>query len=258
MRGRPDVELYVYDPASKDLDFLRCFPGLRRLHVSLYALEDIGGFAHLNGALEELTFSGTRKTFSLRFLEGFPRLGKLFLQRHRKDLAAVRRLGQLSSLGLSGITLPDLSLILPLAELRHLSIFLGGTTNLEMLRQLPALESLFLMRITRMSDLGVLAGLERLRSLRLDWMRNVRSLPSLSRLSSLDSVELDTMKGLTDLSPLAAAPALRRLVVRAMPQLDAESFRCFIGHPRLAELWGYTGKQRVNDAIKRMFPGVAR
>ena len=66
------------------------------------------------------------------------------------------------------------------------------------------------------------------------------------------------MKGLTDLSPVAAAPALRCLYVRAMPQLDAESFRCFIGHARLAELSAYIGKQRANDAIKRMFPSIAR
>ena len=97
-----------------------------------------------------------------------------------------------------------------------------------------------------------------LTSLRLDWMRNVTRLPSLARLARLDNVELDTMKGLADLAPIAAAPALRRLVVGAVPQLDAASFRCFLGHPRLEELWAYTGKSRVNDAIKRMFPAIAR
>lgn|GEM_PF-6185347 len=66
------------------------------------------------------------------------------------------------------------------------------------------------------------------------------------------------MKGLTDLSPLAAAPALRRLSVVAMPQLNAESFRCFLHHRGLQELCADTGKSRVNDAVKRMFPGIAR
>ena len=89
-------------------------------------------------------------------------------------------------------------------------------------------------------------------------MRNVKSLPSLARLVRLDNVELDTMKGLTDLSPIAAAPALRRLSVIAMPQLKAESFRCFIGHSRLEELWAYTGRSTVNEQIKRMLPLVAR
>ena len=66
------------------------------------------------------------------------------------------------------------------------------------------------------------------------------------------------MKGLTDLSPVAAAPTLRRLCVTATPQLKAENFRCFIGHPRLEELWAYTGRSTTNDEIKRMFPLIAR
>jgi internalin A len=147
---------------------------------------------------------------------------------------------------------------LPLTGLRKFSILLGGMANLEMLSRFSELEELFLMRITRLSDLSVLKDLLRLKTLRLDWMRNVTTLPSLARLERLDSVELDTMKGLTDLSSVAAAPALRRLSVGGMPQLTADSFRCLIGHPRLAELFAYTGRSTVNEQIKRMFPSIAR
>jgi hypothetical protein len=104
----------------------------------------------------------------------------------------------------------------------------------------------------------VLSELAGLRKLRLDWMRNVKALPSLARLDRLESVELSTMKGLADLSAIAAAPNLRRLAIDAMPQLTADSFRGLVGHPRLAELWAYTGRSRVNEAVKRMFPGIAR
>jgi internalin A len=256
--GRPDVELYVYGRASRDLDFLRHFAALRRMHLAIYELEDIAGLAHLDGGLEALTFGQTKKTFPLRFLESLPRLKRLFLVRHRKDLAALHGLGELTDLGLSGITCPDLSVFLPLTGLRKFSILLGGMTNLEMLPRFSELEELFLMRITRLSDLSVLKDLLRLKTLRLDWMRNVTTLPSLARLERLDSVELDTMKGLTDLSSVAAAPALRRLSVGGMPQLTADSFRCLIGHPRLAELFAYTGRSTVNEQIKRMFPSIAR
>ena len=126
------------------------------------------------------------------------------------------------------------------------------------LRRLTHLENLFMMRITKMSDLSVLRELEGLKTLRLDWMRNVTSLPSFASLSRLERVKLDTMKGLTDLSPIAAAPALQRLVISSMPQLDADSFRCFVGHPCLDELHAYTGKKSTNEAVKRMFPGIAR
>ena len=164
----------------------------------------------------------------------------------------------MTSLGLSGITLSDLSVLKPLTDLRKLSIFLGGTTNLALLPQFLALEELWLMRITKLSDLRFLGELLGLRKLKLDWLRNVTSLPSLSRLVRLEDVTLDTMKGLTDLSSLASAPALRRLSVSAMPQMTAENFRCFLNHPRLDELWAYTGKTKVNEAVKGMFAGIAK
>jgi len=109
---RPDVELYVYGRASKNLDFLSYFQTVRRLHIALYELDDISGFCHVQ-ELEELTFGQTKKTFSLHFIEGLPRLRKLFLAGHKKDLHAICRRDELTSLGLSGITLPDLSLLLP-------------------------------------------------------------------------------------------------------------------------------------------------
>jgi hypothetical protein len=256
--GRPDVQLYVYGSAGRDLDFLEHFPTLRRLHVALYELADVSGLVHVRERLEELTFGKTKAVFSLRFLQSLPALNHLFLVGHKKDLASVQSLAALRSLGLSGITLPDLSLLLPLKALRRLQIFLGGTADLALLPHFAELEALSLMRITRLSDLGMLADLHALTSLRLDWMRNVTALPSLARLSRLDSVELDTMKGLGDLAPIAAAPALRRLVVGNMPQLTAESFRCLVGHPRLEELWAYTGKSGVNAAVRQMFPAIAR
>lgn len=254
---RPDVLLYVYGRASRDLDFLRYFHSLRRLHVALYELQDIAGLSQVAKGLEELTFGRTRRTFSLHFLRSMSHLGSLFLVHHKKDLAVLSTLTRLTKLGLSGITLPDLSLLLPLAQLQNLSIFLGGTTNLALLPQLAVLQELRLMRITKLSDLGVLGDLLGLTKLRLDWLRNVTALPSLARLVRLEDVALDTMKGLTDLSPVVGAPALRKLSITGMPQLTADSFRCLLGHPHLAELWVHTGQRRVNEEVKRMFAGIA-
>jgi len=254
---RPDVELYVYDRNWRDLSFLRYFKTLQRLHIALYELNDIDGLSHVPW-LRELTFSETKKKFSLRFVAAWPRLKRLFLNKHKTDLHCIRGLTELEDLALTGYTLPDLSLLLPLVKLRKLSLLLGGTRNLAALAQLPELEDLRLMRITKLSDLGILADLVSLKTLELIWMRNVTSLPSLDRLDRLDDVTLDMMKGLTDLSPLAAAPALRRLVVGDMRQLTPDSFRCFIGHSRLQELWAATGNRRVNAQVKEMLPFVTR
>ena len=258
LRERADVELYVYGRAARDLGFLRHFQGLSRLHLSLYELEDIAGFAYVADGLEELNFGSTKKTFPLGFLGEMPRLESLFLVGHNKDIAVVGKLAGLHSLGLSGITLADLSLLLPLERLRKLSLLLGGTRDLRLLSSLPALEELFLMRITKLADLGVLGELATLRKLRLDWLRNVTTLPSLAGLARLDDVTLDTMKGLASLEAVAAAPALRRLSVANMPLLTAASFGCLLGHPRLDELFAYVGKEAVNAEVKRMFPVIAR
>jgi hypothetical protein len=257
VEDRPDVELYVYGRLWRDLDFLRHFTHLKRFHLALYDVDDISGFAQVP-ELSELTFGETRKRFSLRFLESWPQLKKLFLVKSKTDLHCIRHLVELEDLGLSGFTLPDLSSLLPPAKLRKFQLFLGGTTNLAALTQLPALEELWLMRITKLADLDVLSKLGGLKTLRLDWMRNVTSLPSLHRSEQLEEVTLDTMKGLADLAPIAAAPALRRLVVAAMPQLTIESFRCLIGHPRLEELWADTGRRRLNTQIREMLPLVVR
>ncbi|HEY1380677.1 MAG TPA: hypothetical protein VGF55_28000 [Gemmataceae bacterium] len=255
---RPDVQLYVYLRAARDLDFLRYFPKLRRLQVALYSLDDVSGFGHVADTLEDLIFDSTKKTFSLRFLASMPRLTSLFLVRQKKDLSVISGLTGLTKLGLSGITLKDLSLLLPLTALRDLKIFLGGTTNLALLPRLPALEDLHIMRVTKLSDLGMLGEMLGLRRLELVWLRNVTALPSLARLTRLEEVRFETMKGLTDLSAVAAAPALRRLAVHDAPQLTADHFRCLLGHPTLADLWVGTGRTKVNDAVRQMFPAIGR
>src|SRR2546430_2306003 len=147
--NRPDVELYVYGRASMDLNFLSYFRTVRRLHVARYDLDDITGFSYLDGGLDELIFGQTRKKFPLRFIETLPHLKKLFLVGHQKGLHWICTLNELTSLGLSRITLPDLSALLSLTRLRQLSVLLGGTTNLSLLPQFPELADLFLMRITK-------------------------------------------------------------------------------------------------------------
>jgi hypothetical protein len=254
---RPDVELYVHGRSWQHLSFLKYFRTLQRLHIALDELRDIDGFANVPW-LRELTFGETKTRFSLRFVAAWPHLKKLFLVKSKTDLHGIHSLVELQELGLSGFTLPDLSLLLPLARLRKFQLLLGGTRDLAALAQLPALEDLFLMRVTKLADLGILSDLAGLKTLRLDWMRKVASLPSLHRNDRLEDVTLDTMKGLTDLAPIAAAPALRRLVVAEMPQLTIDSFRCLIGHPRLEELWADTGKRTLNRQVREMLPLVAR
>jgi hypothetical protein len=257
MRDRPDVELYVFG-GVKDLEFLMYFENLRRLRVVVWDIEDIGGLAYLGTAFESLTFTKTRKRFSLRFLEMLPGLRSLFLQGQSKDFDVVRGLARLESLGLSGIPLDDLASLVPLQQLEKVFIGLCKTRDLWALRELPKLSDLTIMRITELAAVDVLRDLVGLTRVELSWMRHIERLPNLSRLAALQSLTLDTMKGLREIAGVAAAPALQRLAVSDAPGLTAESFRCFLGHPTLREIFGYIGKSRENAKIKQLFPDIAR
>ena len=262
LRDRPDVTLRFYSMKERNLEFLRYFPRIRRLSVAIWELEDIAGFAHLQGDLEQLHFGKTRKRFSLRFLQAMPALRSLSLEGHSKDIALVAGLHRLTSLAFRSITLPDLSVLGSLSELRQFSLLLGGTHHLDELADLPGLEALSLFRVARLADLSVLARLKALRTLSLDSLPNVAAIPSLAALTRLEEVSLETMKGLVDISSVAAAPALQRLVIAGMPQLDAQAFRCLVGHPSLKELriWSSLGgvnlTKPVLEAVRQMLPGI--
>jgi len=62
---RPDIQLYIYGRATRDLDFLRHFPTIRRLHVALWEVEDVSGLGAAMPQLSDLTFGRTKKQFPL-------------------------------------------------------------------------------------------------------------------------------------------------------------------------------------------------
>ena len=265
MQNRPEVTLRVHTSHCRDLEFLKYFPCLRHLSVGLWELDDITGFSYVSQSLQTLSFDTTKKRFSLKFLNDMPQLDGLYLEGHTKDIASVSSLTQLTSLGLRCITLPDLSMLVPLRHLRSFDLRFGATQNLAHLEELPELRTLNLLRINKLKDLTCLAGLRSLQKICLDSMRNVTSLPSLDRLTHLEEVTLEAMKGLTELSAIAAAPNLRQLTIAGMPQLDVDAFRCLVGHPTLKKLqvWSSLGgvaglKKAVHEAVQRLLPDVTQ
>jgi hypothetical protein len=255
--GRPDIHLRLCPGFSPDLKFLRHFPGLRSLCVAIYGLESLEGLEHVAGTLESFDFEATRKVFALDFLDDMPELTELNLERGKKGVERLGRLARLEALGLRGLTPHSLENLLPLQNLRALSLAMGGPCDLSLLKAFPRLEELTLLRIAGLSDLSVLSETPGLRKLILYWLKNVMALPSLAMLSHLEEVDLETMKGLTSLASIATAPALQEFQIVTTPQLHAEHFACFAGHPSLRRLMAYPGGKKVNDEIKRMFPGIA-
>jgi internalin A len=166
--------------------------------------------------------------------------------RHVETLAG---LDGLEALSLRSVTLPDLSLLLPMRRLESLYIGLGGTADVALLPDLPGLEELELWRIRGMRDVSPIGAAKNLRELRIQSMSAVTELPSLRELGRLRLVALDTMKGITDLRPLAEAPALEELLLIAMCQLEPSALRPLVGHPTLRRgIWGLCGHRKNAEA----------
>ena len=243
-----------YDGSIRDLEWLRWFPTVRRFSVDAVwdSLRSLDGLRHLPADLEQLVIGETRIRLDLAPLARFGELRTLFLEGQTKHLEVVSGLRSLDDLTLRSITLPDLSLLLPLTGLRSLDLKLGGTRDLGLLPRVGQLRYLELWMIKGLSDVSAIGGIESLRSLFLQALLQVRALPDLSRLTALRRVHLETMKGLSDLRPLATAPALEELLLIDMRHLTPEDLRPLVGLSRLRAVTPGLGSLRRNDAASEL------
>ena len=146
-------------------------------------------------------------------LARFVALRRLHLEGQTRDLDVVGQLHTLTSLTLRSITLPDLSLLLPLNRLRALDLKLGGTRNLALLPQVGALQYLELWLVRGLHDLSPVGDVPTLEYLFLQALKQVDALPSFANCTRLTRLHLEAMKGLVDLTPLLTAKALTQLTI---------------------------------------------
>lgn len=260
----PDMTLRAYgsyDGSIRDLEFLRFFPSLRRFAADAMwsSLGSLDGLRHLPTSVEELVIGWTKARLDLSILARFGELRTLFLEGQMKGIEVISGLRSLEDVTLRSITLPDLSLLVPLDRLLSLDLKLGGTKDLRLLPRLERLRYLELWLIKGLSDITPVGELGEVRYLFLQALKGVESLPDLSRAASLHRVHLETMKGLRDLRPLATAPALEEVVLIDMRHLGVDDLRPLIGLPRLKAVSPGLGSIRKNEAAAAMLglPGVS-
>src|ERR1043165_1246567 len=230
--GRREVELRLLGHATADLEFLRYFAGLERLHVESPIVRTIEGLRHVAGTLKEFALANTTARLSLKPVANCSQLTSLHLQRQKKDFAALSVLEGLRYLGLSGVSLPDLSALLPYQNLQSLFLGFCKPLDLGLLGRFGKLESLHLIKINNLPELSGLELGRGLRRIELEWLPHVEMLPDPSGLTRLEELEISTMKSLRDIASIARAPALRFLGLWDCPSLTPESFQCLICHPR--------------------------
>jgi hypothetical protein len=249
LRGYPQLGLRAGGDIT-NLEFLRFFQFIRHFSADvLYqSLQSIDGLHHLSPNLETLTIGATKRRLDLTVLERFSGLKLLYLEGQTKGIAAISRLTSLEDLTFRSITLPDLSLLLPMTGLRALDIKLGGTKDLSLLPRIGKLQYLELWMVRGLTELSPVGRLPHLRYLFLQALRGVEALPDLSLNVALRRVHLETMKGLRDLRPLATAPRLEQLLLVDFGHLQPEDLRCLVGLPHLKGVAAGLGSKRKNDA----------
>lgn len=256
LRKYPDVKLRAYgsyDGSIADLGFLRFFPDVRAFSAdAMYQLENIDGLRHLSSQLRTLGLGQTKRKLSLRPLERFTNLRRLFLEGHTKDIDVVAGLTEIRSLTLRSITLPDLTLLAPLTKLKALDLKLGGTNNLTGIEAFSDLRYLELWMVRGLSDLARVASCTSLEVLFLQALKNVTALPDFSALHHLQRIDLEAMKGLNDLTPLLSAPALQDVLLVDMGHLQPEQVGVLAEHPSLKRATVGLGSARKNDAVKQL------
>ena len=256
LADQPSITLRAWGYVP-DLEFLRFFPTLLRFATDTFyeSPESLDGLRHLRPDLHSLALGSTGHRVSLSPLGHFTALRRLFLQGHTKDIDVLARLTSLRSRTLREITLPDLSVLLPLVELRALDLKLGGTRDLALLPRIGQLQDLELWMVRGLDDLTPLAETTTLRYIHLQALKRVASLPAdLSRLTRLESLWIETMRGLTDLTPLLTAPALRQIALVDMTHLAPEQVGVLAGHPTLRYLTAGLGSDKKNRAVRELVP----
>jgi hypothetical protein len=248
-----------YDGSITDLDFLRFFPSLRRFSAdALYhSLANIEGLGYLPADAVMLGVGRTKKRLSLEPIARFSALRRLHLEGQTKDIDAVSELRSLISLTLRSITLPDLSLLRPLTQLRALDLKLGGIRDLALLPQIGRLEYLEVWMVKGLCDLAPIADVASMEFLLLQSLRQVVALPTLAKLDRLTHVWLETMKGLTDLAPLATAPARRQVAIVDMGHLQPEDLSVLATSRSIQNVRAGLGSRRKNDQVARLLPPSA-
>jgi len=253
LRAYPRMTLRAYggyDGSIRDLEFLRFFPTLRRFAADALwdRIDSLDGLRHLPDDLEELGLGATRRPLRLSPLRRFRDLRSLFVEGPVREIEVLSDLTAIDDLTLRSVTLPDLSLLLPLTKLRSLDLKLGGTNDLRLLPRIGEIRYLELWLIRGVTDLDPIGEMTGLRSLFLQALSGVRRLPDLSRCVELRRVHLETMKGLTDLAPLATAPALRDLILMDLRQLGVADLEPLRNAPALRAVNLGFGSVRKNDA----------
>lgn len=256
LENYPNITLRVYghntEEGLKDLSFLKYYPFIKNFQVDVYPLSSLDGVEYLP---DDLVFFGaglTRKRLSIIPLRRFTKLKELYIEGNKKDFEVISTFIELERLDMRSITLPDLSLLVPLRNLWWLTIKLGGTKDLTLLPEIGNLKYLELWMIRGLSSIKSISGIKTIEHLFLENLKNVKELPDFSGCEKLKRIDLQKMKGLQSIKPLMSAPALEELTISEAKWIDMMEVKELATHPTLKKGGIGTGSMKKNSEIQRI------
>ena len=168
-------------------------------------------YLELNNTYE---VSSDEATYSLSGLTNLAYYGADFNQSFREIAEALPQKNQLKGLTVQIRTQQDMDLLRELSALESLHLILIGEeiTDFSPLQQLSALSELKIS--TKVSDLSWLSGLTNLKKLTLDSTFGVKDYASLYSLSGLESLSIENSETLKELDFIRNMPHLKELILR--------------------------------------------
>jgi hypothetical protein len=221
--------------AEPNLDFLADLPALQALWVLRTEAPDLRVLSEHADSLQELHLE-LRGRVALDPLAALPHLRRLYLRKTGSGVVkgapeALAAASELEHLVLHSVTLPTLSPLTGLPQLRGLALKLGGAPDLTDFPQLPALRFFEAWQVRGLENLDPVAES---RTLEVLWLQNLSrvELPNFSHAVALRHVLIAACPLRDGLARLAAAPNLLQASVAgrrySMTEVDG-----LLRHPTL-------------------------
>jgi len=238
--------------STKNIENISNLQNLKILNIDVSSLRDLNFLYELPTTIEEMSLGATKfKNISLKPLERFTKLKRLFIEGHTKDIETISKINSLEELTLRSITVANLDFIRELSNLWSLDIKLGGISNLSALEGLN-LKYLELWQIRGLSNISFVSTLTKLQYLFLQSLRNIVEFPNISNLHHLKRIYLENMKGLDKLDNLFQSPSLEEFLHVSALNVSPEKYEPLVKIKTLKYASVGFGSDKKNKILEKV------
>ena len=235
----PNIGVRLYGNVGKgwrDLSFLEHLHNITILKIDeLYLPTNALEFLKKIDNLIEFSLGATLNTVSLKPLEKFSELRKLFLEGEKTNLNVIAGLPNINTLLLADFRCVDFNILSGLKKIEKLHLISIDELNLELLN-LPSIKLLAMQnisKITRYDNLNALEGLVRLILEDLDMV----NFPNISKCEKLGRISIDSLERLINIENIKNIPNLEELVMCNVVNVNVSQYLHLIKKSKLKKIY---------------------